>query len=66
MTRALRLAATMLLLTVGACSMMDRDSDAAPARMAGSGTSVYAPGAGQWEALPDPYHYRCSGACLSF
>ena len=66
MTRALRLAAMTVLLTIGAtaCSMMDRD--AAPARVAGSGSSVYAPGAGPWDALPDPYHYRCTGACLAF
>src|SRR5260221_295328 len=33
---------------------------------AGSGSSVYAPGAGLWDALPDPYHYRCTGQCLAF
>ena len=67
MTRALRLVALTLLLSIGgtACSMIDRESDAAPARVAGSGSSVYAPGS-TWEALPDPYHYRCTGACLSF
>jgi hypothetical protein len=66
MMRVLRLAATALLLAIGAtaCSTMDRQTDTAPARVAGSRTSVYAPGAGLSDALPDPYHYRCTGQCL--
>jgi hypothetical protein len=63
----MRLAATMALLAIGsaACSMTDRQTDASGARVAGS--SVYAPGSGGvWNALPDPYHYRCTGQCLAF
>jgi hypothetical protein len=67
MMRLLYLAAPIVLLAIGSagCSMMDRESNASPARVAGSGNSVYAPGAGGiWDGLPDPYHYRCTGECL--
>ena len=66
MLRALRLAGMTLLLAIGAsaCATTDRQTDASPARVAGSGNSVYAPGAGLAEFLPDPYHYRCTGQCL--
>lgn len=65
MLRVLRFAA-MLLLAVGAaaCGTMDRQTDTSPARVAGSGSAVYALGAGPSEGLPDPYHYRCAGQCL--
>ena len=69
MMRLLHLAAPIALLAIGSagCSMMDRQTDASPARVAGSGSSVYGPGAGGiWDPLPDPYHYRCTGQCLAF
>ncbi len=68
MMRLLHLAMPIALLAMASagCSTMDRQTDASPARVAGSGSSVYAPGAGLWDALPDPYHYRCTGQCLAF
>jgi hypothetical protein len=66
MLRALRLAAMTLLLAIGvtACAATDSQTNAYPARVAGGGNSVYAPGAGLAEFLPDPYHHRCTGQCL--
>ena len=62
MLRAMRLAGMSLLLAVGAAACAPTD-DATPARVAGSGSSVYAPGKGLSEFAPDPYHYRCTGQC---
>ena len=67
MTRRIRLTTmVMLLASLGtACSTMNRQTDASTARLAG--TSVYLPGqSSAQDSLPDPYHYRCTGACLSF
>jgi len=68
MMRLLHLTAPIALLAIGSasCSMIDRKADASPARVAGSDSSVYAPSARLWEALPDPYHYRCTAQCLAF
>ena len=62
MMRGLRLTAMTLLLAIGASACAATDSS--PARVAGSGSSVYAPGAGLAEFSPDSYHYRCTGPCL--
>jgi hypothetical protein len=68
MTRYIRLTTTVMLLAAlgTACSSMtNRQTDASTARLAG--TSVYLPGqSSAQDSLPDPYHYRCTGACLSF
>ena len=64
MMRPLYIAATMALLAIGSPGCSTSQTDAYPARVAGSGSSAYAPGAS--DALPDPYHYRCTGACQSF
>ena len=67
MTVYIRLTTTVMLLAAlgTACSMTNRQTDASTARLAG--TSVYLPGqSSAQDSLPDPYHYRCTGACLSF
>jgi hypothetical protein len=66
MMRPLYVAATIALLAIGSAACSMSQTEAYPARVAGSGSSAYAPGAGGWDALPDPYHYRCTGACQSF
>jgi hypothetical protein len=49
----------LLAISSSACSTMDRQT------YASSGNAVYPSGAGALgEALPDPYHYRCTGECL--
>ena len=66
MMRPLYIAATMALLAIGSAGCSMSQTDAYPARVAGSGSSAYATGGGATDALPDPYHYRCTGGCQSF
>jgi hypothetical protein len=59
MTRLLSLCSVSVLLAIctSACGTTDRQT------YASSGSAVYPSGA-LGEALPDPYHYRCTGECL--
>jgi hypothetical protein len=66
MIRPLYVAATMALLAIGSAGCSMSQTEAYPARVAGSGSSAYAPDAGAWGALPDSYHYRCTNACQDF
>jgi hypothetical protein len=67
MMRPLYVAATMALLVIGGAGCSMSQTDDYPTRIAGSGSSAYAPGAGgAWDALPDSYHYRCTGQCQAF
>ena len=49
----------LLAICTAACSMTDNHT------YASTGSAIYPSHAGvQGEALPDPYHYRCTGECL--
>jgi hypothetical protein len=66
MMRPLYVAATMALLAIGSAGCSMSQTEAYPARVADSGSSVYASGPGARDALPDSYHYRCTNACQDF